>query len=51
MSPNNLPTLIALALIVLVMASFWRQLLLLILSLLIAVFVLGLDQIIHFLHY
>lgn len=47
MSGNSL---IALVLIVLVMISFWRQVLPIILSLLIAIFVLGLDQIIHFLH-
>jgi hypothetical protein len=50
MYPNSLAILIVMTLIVLVMISFWRQLLLLIMSLFIAVFILGLHQLIYFLH-
>lgn len=47
MSGNSV---IALTLAILVMISFWRQLLILIMALLMAIFVLGLYQIIHLLH-
>jgi hypothetical protein len=47
---GSLASLIALALIVLVMISFWRKLLLIILALTIAIFVHGLYQLLHFLH-
>lgn len=50
MSHNNLLTLVAIAVIVLVMRSLWREILWLIASLLIAVLLLGLDQILLFLH-
>lgn len=50
MSHDSLLTLIAVTLITLVIFSFWRELLRLILVLIIAVLVLGLDQIIQFLH-
>jgi hypothetical protein len=49
MSPDSLGTLLVLMLIALIMISFWRLLLLLILSLVIAASILGLYQIIHFL--
>jgi hypothetical protein len=51
MSPNDLPALVALTLIVLVMISFWRQLLALIFALLIALVALGLHQVAQFLHH
>jgi hypothetical protein len=41
---------IALVLVALIMMSFWRQLLMLILSLLLAACALGLYQLAHFLH-
>jgi hypothetical protein len=50
MPDNSLLTLAAIAMAVLVMMSFWREILKLIVSLVIAIFVLGLDQILQFFH-
>jgi type IV secretory pathway TrbL component len=50
MSQNNLVTLIALVLATMIMFTFWRQLLLLAISVLIAVFCLGLIHIAQILH-
>ncbi len=50
MSDNSLLALAAIAMAVLVMMSLWREILKLIVSLIIAIFLFGLDQILHFFH-
>ena len=49
MSHNSLLVLVAIAMAVMII-SFWREILRLIAALLIAITLLGLDQILHFFH-